>query len=978
MRKPTPVVHPDWVVQSIAQRSLLPIAPFLCRGFADSTQNTLLGSNNILNLSSSSSFSLASPVARRPAASETASPVSESVCAEESSGLRFVFADQYLSMDDNAAVAASSRDESPEVIVIDDEDEDEEKEDVQVIHVREDPIASHPQIQAPTGPAAAQAPAAEQGTMPSPARVSPALQSPPPFRIATPAPPAPPEPLPEAIDNSGGTAHDISIVQVPQTDGRSDVQWDSRRKPTRDGAEFVRHFFAKSRLHHIGNWRSTFQQKAGEFLSIYKGPSIQREASTSSRRVILHVDMDCFFVAVAVRERPELKNVPVAVAHSGNAGTSEISSCNYLAREKGVRAGMFMQAARELCPELVVLPYKFDEIEQVSFQIYNIFFSHTPYVQAMSCDEALLEFGEGTDGMERAQQIREEIFASTRCPASVGVSYNILLAKLASKQAKPDGMYQIESPERAEPFLLSLSIHDLPGVGRRMSSKLQDIGLDDMLQMRALSKSELARHFGKTTSEMLFNFARGIDHRALSIESNMSRKSVSAVVNFGIRFESWDDAAVFMAALAEELQSRLQNLKVRTECLTLLIKKRRDGEPIKTFKYMGHGVCDNFSKSQVLAAPTNDAQTISKVCIELLRQFRFPPSDLRGVGIQATKLVGESAAGAATTSRKTRQLFESWISESARGKQGEGGASSVEKQVDVAGHNGSRVQDDQLRVSSRRETTPGLSQVNMSVLEELPSWIRDEVLSTYRPHSTHASAQPPPLRLNALPPPQARGKKPLQRSRTAHSSSKPSVPRAHNDDTSAATANALDDIRMSQIDSDVYYALPFTLRKEIDRHAKKSSAASSVAAVSRAKALAAASVAPVQLGGATEAASKPLQSIEQLFQSLLEATSVTARAQEIESGGRDDQQPPSQDAAFDSIYLRIMMEVENHALDHALRMLRYVRRKCQSAAGSQQEGGESALKLVLHAGFNRVLEQVNRDVRHHFRGVLSLRAVAPL
>lgn len=99
-----------------------------------------------------------------------------------------------------------------------------------------------------------------------------------------------------------------------------------RTNSTRDGPEFVRHFFAKSRLHHIGTWRATFQQKAAEFQAKYKGGPVTRAPASSSDRVILHVDMDCFFVAVAVRGRPELQKVPVAVAHSGNAGSSEISS----------------------------------------------------------------------------------------------------------------------------------------------------------------------------------------------------------------------------------------------------------------------------------------------------------------------------------------------------------------------------------------------------------------------------------------------------------------------------------------------------------------------------------------------------------------------------------------------------------------------------------------------------------------------------
>ncbi|POM72821.1 DNA repair protein REV1, partial [Phytophthora palmivora] len=281
-RKPLPVVHPDWIVQSIEQKKVLAVQPFLYMGFADPTQGSI-------SLSGSGKASPAVAVEVKPRALNS------------------------------AADPASKHTEVESKEEIDDDELDILAEDDLI--EPEDPSVSPPPV---TG---------------------------------------------------RNKAHTTAKV---------------RTNSTKDGPEFVRHFFAKSRLHHIGTWRTTFQQKAAEFQAKYKGGPVTRALVSSSDRVILHVDMDCFFVAVAIRDRPELEKVPVAVAHSGNAGSSEISSCNYLARAKGVRAGMFMQTAKELCPELVVLPYQFDAIQRVSFQIYDIFFSHTPYVQAVSCDEAFL------------------------------------------------------------------------------------------------------------------------------------------------------------------------------------------------------------------------------------------------------------------------------------------------------------------------------------------------------------------------------------------------------------------------------------------------------------------------------------------------------------------------------------------------------------------------------------------------------------
>ncbi|KAK1946669.1 DNA repair protein REV1 [Phytophthora citrophthora] len=701
---------------------------------------------------------------------------------------------------------------------------------------------------------------------------------------------------------------------------------------TKDGPEFVRHFFAKSRLHHIGTWRTTFQQKATEFQAKYKGPPVTRSSATSSDRVLLHVDMDCFFVAVAVRGKPELEKVPVAVAHSGKAGSSEISSCNYLARAKGVGAGMFMQSAKELCPELVVLPYQFDAIERVSFQIYDIFFSHTPYVQAVSCDEAFLEFGTGTDGMEMAKTIRHEIFEQTGCPASVGVSFNVLLAKLSSKKAKPNGIYRIADPHDAEEFMLSLKTGDLPGAGRKIGAKLEMLGVEDVRQLVTKSKGELIQLLGKATGEMLYNYARGIDARPLSMEANTMRKSVSAVVNFGIRFEKWEDATVFLMALGEELSHRLQSLKVRTKCLTLLIKKRAEGAPIEPSKFMGHGICDNFSKNQVLSQPTNDAVVIGKVCIELLRQLNFPSEELRGVGVQVTKLESE----APSRSKRSGQLFKAWLKDATTKEQEEGKG---------------KTEDEPRPDTTSDFATTSFSQINMGVLGELPEPLQQEILASYgRGAPVQPNRQPPKRKTN--------GKAPLRRKHPARnifdSKSNNRLARAvHTSDS--GKEDTLNDVRMSQVDSEVYHSLPFAIRREIDRYAKKRRPTSTVVPIPRPNAPSS----PART--VKKVTHVALPTIEKLYTNLVD--SLASKEHSVNS--------TTYSAAFDAISSRILVEVENRTLDRALRMLRFVRRKCSNAASTE-------LSYLLKQGFNHVLSLVNQEIHQHFNGTLSLQLVSPL
>ncbi|CAI5739425.1 unnamed protein product [Hyaloperonospora brassicae] len=757
----------------------------------------------------------------------------------------------------------------------------------------------------------------------------------------------------EELENEGD---DQMLLMDDHTTGSAKLKTNS----TRDGPAFVRHFFAKSRLHHIGTWRATFQQKAGDFRAKYKGGHVKRASALSDDRVLLHVDMDCFFVAVAVRGRPELEHVPVAVAHSGNAGSSEISSCNYLARAKGVGAGMFMQRAKELCPELVVLPYQFDAIQRVSFQIYDIFFSHTPYVQAVSCDEAFLEFEQGTSGMEKAKTIRREIVEQTHCRASVGVSYNLLLAKLCSQKAKPDGIYHIGDRCQAERFMLSLELGDLPGVGYKMQSKLEGSGVRDVYQLVSKSRDDLVRLLGKASGEKLFGYARGHDVRALSMESNMMRKSVSAVVNFGIRFEAWEDAIVFLKALSEELSHRLRNLKARAKCFTLLIKKRAEGAPVEPSKFMGHGVCDNFSKSHVLARATDDEDVIGRVCIELLRQFDFPSKELRGVGVQASKL----ALNVPNTGQASGQLFETWLNDRA---QLQSVSTSLREQSGTERVDGEA--NKQGSTAGNEYVTTTFSQIDMEVLDELPDRLQREILASYGRGAPTSTA----VRLNRQPSKKkTSGKAPLRPKHPARNmfDSKSNRRLAQTAIGEPGKGDALDDIRISQVDLEVYDSLPLPIRREVDRYAKKRKYNSMTVPLPRPKSRPDAT----NLDQAVKETPQPvvLSSIEDLYANLAKSLTSAAACDDESNDGQRVASDKTQLAAFDAIYSRILVEVENRTLDQALRMLRFFRRKCSSATAPA-----NVIDLMKH-GFNHVLDLVNQDIRRHFNGRLSSQLVTSL
>ncbi|CAM9104148.1 unnamed protein product, partial [Phaeothamnion confervicola] len=365
-------------------------------------------------------------------------------------------------------------------------------------------------------------------------------------------------------------------------------------------------------------------------------------------RVILHVDMDCFFVSVLLRHRPELRDKPVAVAHSTGerAATSEVSSCNYPARCFGVCAGMFMGEARRRCPNLTVLRYDFKAYEEVSDAVYRIFFRNAPVVMAVSCDEAFLELPAGMDAMQAAADIRHQIFVQTGCSASAGGSCNMLLARMATKAAKPDGQRWLP-PADALAHLGPLPLTDLPGVGWRTARQLEEKELETGADLWTMGEGKLRQLMGQRLGEMLWKLSRGIDDRP--VQPRMGRKSVGVDCNYGVRFKAEAEAVVFAEKLATEVAQRLEEGGLVGRAFTFKLKQRskarlheqRFGAGPPT-KYLGCGICDQYSKSAALSPATAAAAPIGAIAArllkEILRAHHCPPSEIRGMGIQVTKL----------------------------------------------------------------------------------------------------------------------------------------------------------------------------------------------------------------------------------------------------------------------------------------------------------------------------------------------------
>ncbi len=186
------------------------------------------------------------------------------------------------------------------------------------------------------------------------------------------------------------------------------------------------------------------------------------------QRKIIHIDMDAFYASVEQRDNPELRGKPVAVGGSRERGV--VAAASYEARAFGVHSAMPSVTARRRCPELIFVAPRFDVYKTVSRQIRAIFAEYTPLIEPLSLDEAYLDVTENRKNIasatEIAAEIRARIRAETNLTASAGVSYNKFLAKMASGQRKPDGLFVI-TPKIGPAFVEGLPVSKFHGIRPR-------------------------------------------------------------------------------------------------------------------------------------------------------------------------------------------------------------------------------------------------------------------------------------------------------------------------------------------------------------------------------------------------------------------------------------------------------------------------------------------------------------------------------
>ena len=321
--------------------------------------------------------------------------------------------------------------------------------------------------------------------------------------------------------------------------------------------------------------------------------------------MILHIDMDAYYASVEERENPELKGHPLVVGGSAS-GRGVISAANYAARAFGVRSAMPTARALRLCPDLIVIPTRGGLYQQVSRQIRDIFKRYTPLIEPLSLDEAFLDVRGSEKLYGNSEQIgwriKNEIRDELNLVASVGVAPNKFLAKLASDQDKPDGFTVVRHHE-VQQFLDPLPVERIWGIGKAAQSKLNQVGISTVLELRQQSEERLEETFGKSGAK-LWALCHGRDDRPVVTDSEA--KSLSHETTFDKDVEDLATLESVALSLIEAVGFRLRESELKAKTINLKVR---------------YHDFSTVTRSKTIDSATDSTQAIWRVAKQLINEL---------------------------------------------------------------------------------------------------------------------------------------------------------------------------------------------------------------------------------------------------------------------------------------------------------------------------------------------------------------------
>lgn len=341
-------------------------------------------------------------------------------------------------------------------------------------------------------------------------------------------------------------------------------------------------------------------------------------------RIILHIDMDAFFISVEQRDNPALRGKPAAVC--GSLSRSVVTSADYKARPFGIRAGMSIQEAKRRCPHLILVEGNHSKYTETSARIFSLLKEFTPLVEVASIDEAYLDITDSLllfkTPLHISKLIKERIRRGESLTCSIGVAPNKLLAKLGSRLKKPDGLAIIEK-EKVQEILEDLPVSQLHGIGPKLAESLKSINIFTCGQLGRFPVSFLIKRFG-VIGQRLHEMGLGLDDsRVIPFDEEEDAKSISHSVTLEEDTSDTDILRRVLLQLSEKVSRRM----------------RKEGfygsRVVLTVRYSDFYT---FSKQKTLSRWMNSGNEIFRHSLEIFESISHPkPIRLLGVGMSLLK-----------------------------------------------------------------------------------------------------------------------------------------------------------------------------------------------------------------------------------------------------------------------------------------------------------------------------------------------------
>lgn len=322
-------------------------------------------------------------------------------------------------------------------------------------------------------------------------------------------------------------------------------------------------------------------------------------------RIILHIDMDAFFASVEQQSRPSLRGKPIVVI--GSSKRTVVTTSSYEARARGVRTGMNIFQARQVCPEVLLVVGNNRKYTDTSAGIVRILKEYTPLVEVYSIDEAFLDVRGSTrlfgSPEEIARSIKQRVRQRFGLTSSIGIAPNKLLAKLAAGMEKPDGLVRIR-PEEVSPLMERLPVTELCGIGRRLDRHLESLGVRTCGGLGRISVESLRRRFG-ILGEVLSAMGRGEDGSpVVPLEEEPEAKSIGHSTTLPRDISSLEILHRTLLHLSEMVARRARRSHLSGRIVTLTLRYadfQTFSKRIRLYRFANHGLEIYLAAREILS-----------------------------------------------------------------------------------------------------------------------------------------------------------------------------------------------------------------------------------------------------------------------------------------------------------------------------------------------------------------------------------------